>query len=197
MMGVINTLFTRRNRSKTVTDCQRSLCELKCDLSIYRQEVTTYDMRELQKYVKSSIINEHKTIQLDKVLVKQKVVDHYLKVWSKEWEQLNSCRVTKQFFGKPNVGLDLQLFNNKQIQTLIQASTCHGLFKAHLAHMGKVGPECNLCGAEKQTSFYLWAECHALEEVREKYIYDDLPYEHHIVQFFSDGALIELGKQYE
>ena len=70
--GIINSLYARRSRNKVVNSCQRSLCELKCGLSIYRQRITAYEMKILHDYAKHGI-KETQVVPINKEIVKSKV----------------------------------------------------------------------------------------------------------------------------
>ena len=84
------------------------------------------------------------------------------------------------------------------MQLLIQITTGHGLYKAHMSHMRDFDAICDLCEeGEKQTTYHLWAECYTLEKTRKKYSHmETLPYEKQIIKFFNDILLKDISNKY-
>ncbi len=54
--------------------------------------------------------------------------------------------------------------STKELTTLIQAATGHGLFAGHLSRWRESLPStCKLCGETEETPLHLWGKCPALE----------------------------------
>jgi len=196
----VYSLFTRRNRSCTLNECLKALEGLNCPVSVQHQKIG------LPTPITATYNNARKggISALVPTLAKRTrslVSKHYHKIWETQWQSEETCKVTRQFFELPNRCLDLRFYSNKDINTLIQAGTGHGLFKSHLSKFRTwIGKDCDLCGADKQTSYHLWAECPALEEERRKTFYtlvdSAATYEQIIIEFFDSCRLKSLQSLY-
>lgn len=120
-----------------------------------------------------------------KCIVKNKLNEHYHKIWSTKWQQEDECKHVKHFLEKPRSNrYCLKYMNKHNLNLLIQMITGHGLFRGHLAKWQEMEPTCNLCQEEKQTGIHLWRDCPALEQIRRE-CSNNGNLDDQIVQFYS------------
>ena len=76
------------------------------------------------------------------------------------------CGTAKSFFAVPTTQHRkfIKWMSTKELTTIIQAATGHGLFAGHLSQWRESIPStCKLCGETEKTSLHHWGECPALE----------------------------------
>ncbi len=86
--------------------------------------------------------------------------------WQQWWQTIPQCGITKSFFAVPTTQHRkfIKWMSTKELTTLIQAGTGHGLFASHLSRWREsLSSTCKLCGETEETSLHLWGECRALE----------------------------------
>ncbi len=86
--------------------------------------------------------------------------------WQQWWQTIPQCGTAKSFFAAPTTQhrRSIKGMSTKELTTLIQAATGHGLFAGHLSRWRESLPStCKLCGETEETSLHLWGECPALE----------------------------------
>ena len=85
--------------------------------------------------------------------------------WQQWWKTTPQCGTAKAFFVAPATQHRkfIKWMSTKELTTLIQAVTGHGLVAGHLSSLRESLPStCKLCGETVETSLHLWGECPAL-----------------------------------
>ena len=86
--------------------------------------------------------------------------------WQQWWKTIPQCGIAKAFFAVPTTQHRkfIKWLSTKELTTLTQAGTDHGLFAGHLSRWRESLPStCKLCREAEETSLHLWGECPALE----------------------------------
>ena len=86
--------------------------------------------------------------------------------WQQWWKTIPQCGTAKSFFAVPTTQHRkfIKWMSTKELTTIIQAATGHGLFAGHLSQWRESIPStCKLCGETEKTSLHHWGECPALE----------------------------------
>ncbi len=85
--------------------------------------------------------------------------------WQQWWQTIPQCGTAKSFFAVPTTQHRkfIKWMSTKELTTLTQAATGHGLFAGHLSRWRESLPStCKMCGETEETSLHLWGECPAL-----------------------------------
>ncbi len=86
--------------------------------------------------------------------------------WQQWWQTIPQCCTAKTFFAVPTTQHRkfTKGMSTKELTTLTQAATGHGLFAGHLPRWRESLPStCKLCREAEETSLRLWGECPALK----------------------------------
>ena len=86
--------------------------------------------------------------------------------WQQWWQTIPQCGTAKTFFVVPTTQHRnfTKGMSTKELTTLTQAATGHGLFAGHLSRWRESLPlTCKLCRETEEMSLHLWGECPALE----------------------------------
>ncbi len=99
--------------------------------------------------------------------LKMLIHEHFMRRWQSRWQRVKDCRISKLFY--PQVREDKKITHRpiKDLHTLAQFVTGHGLYKNHLKHWNVFDDySCSLCEEEWEDTWHLWNMCPALGDAR-------------------------------
>ena len=129
--------------------------------------------------------------------VKKRIKEYWLKIWQKEWNDLDECRHTRMFIpvvGKfTNVNKLTLTLKAGDLSRLIQVVSGHGPFRGHTGNWKEeVDPTCTLCGEDAESAWHLWRGCPALELQRSAIDGSDGDLAVKLVAFFREPRVEKL-----
>ena len=134
--------------------------------------------------------------------IKSLVHDHFLSIWQERWESLKDCRISKLFYPKIRESRQVVKKSVKELQSLAQIVTGHGLYKNHMRHWVEEmdDDQCSLCGEASENTWHLWEWCPKLAKNRmtiRQLINNGLMLENGLLRFMNYKEITELRAQNE
>ena len=116
------------------------------------------------------------------------------KAWQTRWQNYRGA--AKKFIQviNPNKMKYIKKMSKKNLGTIFQAITGHGLFGHHISKWkNDIDQTCQCCLEEEmETAWHLWSECPALTSIKQSLPQGDVPMEVVVLQFFKTEPVREL-----
>lgn len=133
------------------------------------------------------------TIEDAKAMINDKVQ----KLWQSRWDQeisLEKALTTKKFIKKVDMKKlkGMSELSYKDMGTLFQSITGHGLFGHHLSKWKSLDETCILCMEEVETSWHLWSECPVMKVKKKEVEVERIPLELKVLKLFNTEEIKEL-----
>ena len=93
---------------------------------------------------------------------KKEINGTFAAAWASQWAGLNSCKIAKDFFHRPNnkIYKFIKAFSIKETRNFIEFTTGHGNFRSTLKHYGWAeDANCRFCRNGRETSWHIWRWC--------------------------------------
>ena len=93
---------------------------------------------------------------------KKEINESFTSAWTNQWIGLDSCRVARDFFQRPNSSIYkfIKALSIKETRNFIEFTTGHGNFRTTLRHYGWAKDvTCRFCGKGRETSWHIWQWC--------------------------------------
>ena len=183
--------------------------QLVLDLIVKVKEASSFDIRwirghsgnEGQELADSLAKEAAREIQGMRVIeVTLKDVKHIVqcktaKIWQTRWQNYKGA--AKKFIQviNPNKMKYIKKMSKKNLGTIFQAITGHGLFGHHISKWkNDIDQTCQGCLEEEmETAWHLWGECPALTSTKQSLRHGkDVPLEVAVLQFFKTEPVREL-----
>ena len=118
--------------------------------------------------------------------------------WQEWWSALKTHGISRLFYPEVREKAATIKLSIKELKTLVQIVTGHGLYKRHLRHWNEIlDCNCSLCGEALEDSWHLWMNCPSLRRERNEIEGLNLTMERAVIKFFNLPKLRALAARNE